>query len=117
MLLQNLYTIVSISSEENKYRAYIELNPLHAVYEGHFPDNPVLPGVCTLQIIKEIVDLILQKEIRYKTISMCKFTSLIVPGEGPLEVSITLGENESLNATVLLGAEIKLKLKSTFTDL
>lgn len=38
-------TLVSRSRDENSAVAIIQLNPTHAVYSGHFPGNPVTPGV------------------------------------------------------------------------
>jgi 3-hydroxyacyl-[acyl-carrier-protein] dehydratase len=54
MLLDNFYTILSSeSSDSTTWTIQIELNPDHTVYQGHFPEHPVVPGVCLLQLIKE----------------------------------------------------------------
>lgn len=54
MLLENFYKIIHIKErEDGKQAIEIELNPGHVLYQGHFPGQPVVPGVCTLQIIKE----------------------------------------------------------------
>lgn len=53
MLLENFYKIIHIKErEDGKQEIEIELNPGHVLYQGHFPGQPVVPGVCTLQIIK-----------------------------------------------------------------
>ena len=53
MLLENFYKIIHIKErEDGKQAIEIELNPGHVLYQGHFPGQPVVPGVCTLQIIK-----------------------------------------------------------------
>ncbi|KAB6403026.1 3-hydroxylacyl-ACP dehydratase, partial [Bacteroides xylanisolvens] len=53
MLLDNFYTILSSeSSDSTTWTIQIELNPAHTVYQGHFPEHPVVPGVCLLQLIK-----------------------------------------------------------------
>jgi 3-hydroxymyristoyl/3-hydroxydecanoyl-(acyl carrier protein) dehydratase len=50
LFLNKLYII-----EENKTdMVRIKLNPNHEIFSGHFPDNPILPGVCVLQMVKEI---------------------------------------------------------------
>ena len=52
MLLENFYKIIHIKErEDGKQAIEIELNPGHVLYQGHFPGQPVVPGVCTLQII------------------------------------------------------------------
>lgn len=54
MLLENFYKIIHRKErEDGKREIEIELNPGHALYQGHFPGQPVVPGVCTLQMIKE----------------------------------------------------------------
>ena len=50
MLLENFYKIIHIKErEDGKQEIEIELNPGHVLYQGHFPGQPVVPGVCTLQ--------------------------------------------------------------------
>lgn len=53
MLLQDFYTLEQLTETgANKHEATIDINPAHEVFKGHFPDNPVMPGVCMMQIIK-----------------------------------------------------------------
>ena len=57
MLLDNFYTILSSEQpDETSGTVLLELNPDHAIYQGHFPAHPVVPGVCLLQLIKESVE-------------------------------------------------------------
>ena len=57
----------------------IELNPGHALYQGHFPGQPVVPGVCTLQMIKESAEQIVSQPLQYVQIASSKFLSAINP--------------------------------------
>ena len=63
-LLENFYkeTASTYTSEKSSvFNSIIELNPEHGIYKGHFPYVPVAPGVCLVQIIKEILlDLIMK---------------------------------------------------------
>ena len=53
LFLNKLYSI-----EENTHtRIRVKLNSNHEIFSGHFPDNPILPGVCALQIAKEVFAL------------------------------------------------------------
>lgn len=59
----------------------IKLNPKHKIFQGHFPNNPILPGVCQVQIIKE---LLLTEYSEYSCIvssKAIKFLHVINPNE------------------------------------
>lgn len=114
---ESLYKVVSTDSTQNRHTICVVLNPLHSLYKGHFPEQPVLPGVCTLQIIRECAGAILNKNIRFATISQCKFTSMIIPDETPIELSLTISDGNTLQAIVMKEGSTMLKLKSTFTDI
>lgn len=80
MLLDNFYTILSSeSSDSTTWTIQIELNPDHTVYQGHFPEHPVVPGVCLLQLIKECAENIRQQKLQITQVSSCKFLSAINP--------------------------------------
>ncbi|MEG0500157.1 MAG: hydroxymyristoyl-ACP dehydratase [Rikenellaceae bacterium] len=114
---EGLYTIVGNRISENSCHVTVALNRHHKVYSGHFPGHPVLPGVCTLQIIKECLGKIVRKKIRYRGISMCKFTSMIQPTDEQLEISFLIGNDNSFTATVQVQDRIMLKLKANFVEL
>lgn len=85
MLLDDFYKIIHIEEQENGSRKIdIELNPDHALYQGHFPGQPVVPGVCTLQMIKESAELLLNQPLQYVQIASSKFLSAINPLESPI---------------------------------
>ena len=69
MLLDNFYTILSSEQpDETSGTVLLELNPDHAIYQGHFPAHPVVPGVCLLQLIKESVEnILLQVSFGYQS--------------------------------------------------
>ena len=72
MLLENFYKIIHIKErEDGKQAIEIELNPGHVLYQGHFPGQPVVPGVCTLQIIKESAEQI--------ATNLCSMYRLLLP--------------------------------------
>ena len=50
MLIPHFYSVKEFNFTDNQLKAIIELNPAHDVFKGHFPNNPVTPGVCMLQV-------------------------------------------------------------------
>ena len=57
----------------------IGLNPEHFIYKAHFPDNPITPGVCIVQITKELTEEILQFPLFLSMVKNIKFTQVINP--------------------------------------
>jgi 3-hydroxyacyl-[acyl-carrier-protein] dehydratase len=80
MLLKDFYTIVELdSSDKENIKAIIDLNKNHEVYEGHFPGNPVVPGVCLTQLIKEIMENTEDKELSMIYANNIKFMAVVNP--------------------------------------
>lgn len=118
MLLDNFYTLLSSEASDSFTRTIqIELNPEHAIYQGHFPEHPVVPGVCMLQIIKECIETFRQQKLQYAQMSSCKFLSAINPLETPhLSIALTLKDTEEnklqLQAEGTVENECFIKLKA-----
>ncbi len=117
MFNETFYTIQGIESINNSHTVSILLNTEHSIYNGHFPQQPVVPGVCTLQIIKECASKLLKKKVRYQSISSCKFTSLIVPSAEVITINLVLNDLVSCVASVSVNGASVLKLKATFVEL
>lgn len=80
MLLEDFYTIVELdSSDKENIKAIIELNKDHEVYEGHFPGNPVVPGVCLTLLIKEVMENVEGKELIMVYADNIKFMAMVNP--------------------------------------
>ncbi len=80
MLLKDFYTIVELdSSDKENVKAIIDLNKDHEVYEGHFPGNPVVPGVCLTQLIKEVMESVENTELRMVYADNIKFLAVVNP--------------------------------------
>jgi 3-hydroxyacyl-[acyl-carrier-protein] dehydratase len=89
MLLKDFYTILHNSAPEEevsksgirseRFRFKLKLNPSHPVYGGHFPGNPVVPGVCQIQIISELISLIKGIPLRLTYSDNVKFLTILVP--------------------------------------
>ena len=54
MLLNNFFTINDKVSSATEIWAELFINADHKIFEGHFPNQPVVPSVYIIQIIKEI---------------------------------------------------------------
>ncbi len=80
MLLKNFYTIVELdSSNKENVKAIIDLNKNHEIYKGHFPGNPIVPGVCLTQLIKEIMENVENTELILVYADNIKFMAIVNP--------------------------------------
>ena len=112
----DLYTLQSTDKNVENYVCMIKLNPDHPVYQGHFPDFPVTPGVCMMQMLRECVSSVLGTPLRYQHVNTCKFLAVVNPHqESNLELSFSVTGTYNLQATLLSGGEAVLKLKATLT--
>lgn len=114
-ILKDFYTINSCSkTDTGNYIAKISLNPNHEIFKGHFPGNPVTPGVCMMQIIKDITEKITEQSLILTSASNIKFMAIINPEESPnldLEISITeLDEEIKVKNTTFFGETVALKM-------
>jgi len=120
MLFKDFYTLQSVDSTgEAAYTAKITLNARHEIFQGHFPGNPVTPGVCMMQIIKEITKQIINAPLQLQSASNVKFTAIINPVVNPdLTLEFEVNETEEglikVKNTTAYGETIALKLSCMF---
>ena len=79
MLMNDFYTISDAATEANKWVGRIAFNPDHDIFKGHFPGQPVVPGVCMMQIVKEILETVLGRKMQIQQAAQVKFLQLISP--------------------------------------
>ena len=121
MSLQSLYIIRDFNEAEGEFSAIIAFNPAHEIFSGHFPDQPIVPGVCLIHIIKEIAHIISDKELLLTEGRNIKFLHVIDPQEHP-EVKIA-GSHKSdeseiltINASLIKDELVFFKFKGHFNN-
>lgn len=98
MLLENkFYRVLSEERGEGlNARFHLAILPECNVYDGHFPGDPVCPGVCNIETIKECAMILTRETLRYSTIKQCRLTALATPIVSP-EVDVQIALTESAN--------------------
>jgi len=118
MLIEGLYIIKELKNTDSEITASIKLNANHEIFEGHFPGNPIMPGVCMMQIIKELTEEVLAKELVLQTSTNIKFMAKINPETDPdLVLNIPYSEEEGilkLKNTTFFGDTLALKLNAKY---
>ena len=121
MLIKDFYNIISIEiSDAQKYRITIAINKNHEVFKGHFPETPVIPGVCLLQILKEITQVITKQKLVLLKLVNVKFLTLMNPEVNnnlvlDLEITTTEDERIKLKSNAIFDEKIALKMSGVYT--
>lgn len=117
ILLNNFYSIVHQESTTGSVKARVSINSSHKIFDGHFPGLPVVPGVCMVQMVREILEVNVKKTLRIVTADNIKFLSVIDPRQhGEVSAAIDYSETDnvfSINATLFADQLIFLKLRAT----
>ncbi|RQO31606.1 3-hydroxyacyl-ACP dehydratase [Taibaiella sp. KBW10] len=123
MLLQNnFFAIQATHTEAQRIVASCTIDPEHAIFEGHFPKQPVVPGVCMVQMIKEILEQGIGKKLFLRAASQLKFLQLLVPQKGAIITADlswkTDDENRYiLTASLLYEEKAVMKMNAHFTEM
>jgi 3-hydroxyacyl-[acyl-carrier-protein] dehydratase len=116
MLLNSLYHIAEIKNENNIIEALITINEEDEIFKGHFSDMPVLPGVCQVEICKELFNHQLQKSLSLSEAASIKFLAFITPNDvKKLNAKIIYAQNTeefSITASLFSGDKTFLKLQA-----
>ena len=91
-LKDDFFKVIDSSENEDKSEYCIQLNPSHLIYRAHFPENPITPGVCIIQIIKELASGHLHRNLFLHKIEKVRFLNVINPLENS-QVNISLNIN------------------------
>ena len=120
MLLENFYTYSLSENIEGQIKAQIEINPAHKVFEGHFPGHPIVPGVCQILIVKEILSGVLESKLQLASSKSIKFLSMMEPKEGQkIDVQISYKKEDNqlkVNAEINTETQRFLKLRGLYNE-
>ena len=94
-MLLDYYSVKSFRTTAETTVFEVVLNPDSAVYGGHFPDMPVAPGVCNIQMVKECTERLTGNALQLNYVAQCRMTTLLTPQQYPdLQVRIRLLEDD-----------------------
>ena len=97
MLKDGFYKVLSKGiTGETSFMSTILIDKDHDIFKGHFPEIPIVPGVCMMAVIKELLTEHLEKPLILQSASILKFLSLINPLQHTqVDVSIKYAEGEN----------------------
>lgn len=105
MLLGNFFTISNIATAGFEVNATLLINTSHKIFDGHFPGQPVVPGVCMMQMMKEIMEQVTGKKMDLIKSSEMKFLAIINPLENN-HIQATLKYAPDENGKLIVSATL-----------
>ncbi len=119
MLLDKFFRILEEKKEGNSLELKVELIAEHDIFKGHFPGDPIVPGVCQIQMLSDILTKTEGKTYFLSESNQIKFVAVIKPTETPTfhaSISYHFQEDNSvkLTANFFNGDLIYFKMKGTF---
>jgi 3-hydroxyacyl-[acyl-carrier-protein] dehydratase len=82
-------------------------------FKGHFPEQPVLPGVCQMTLALVMADRMRGRRTQLAAVTNAKFLSVVVPDQ-PVEISCVLKEDKLTASLTSKGervAQFKLRIQ------
>ena len=118
MLAGSFFTIENLVVDGQRASAQLRIDASHSIFSGHFPGLPVVPGVCMVQMIKEILELVLDRHMQLKTARNIKFLNVIDPTVYPdVLTEITFRqdpESVAVSAKIYVDSKVFFKMDAGF---
>ena len=106
MILKNyLYKVINENEFPERVTYSLSLNQECPIYKAHFPGEPITPGVCVIQIAKELLEEHLQRQLAIKAVKNVKFLAVISPLQHP-SVRYTFRQIQTVLETVTTQVEV-----------
>lgn len=120
ILAGSFYTVMNPVAEPESLRAVLKINAEHPIFAGHFPGQPVVPGVCMMQMVKELLETTTLQPLRLATGLDLKFLSVIDPQRNNtvhVELLFNILASGDINATArfFFNETTFFKFKGVFT--
>ncbi|MBC7554387.1 MAG: hypothetical protein H7257_10455 [Taibaiella sp.] len=116
MLYNNLYTCINDLAAQNTYTCTLLVNANHDIFKGHFPAQPVVPGVCMMEIVKEMLAHNISRKIVLTSAPVVKFMMLIQPDTKPILTINWTEQNDEFkcDAVFKYGDSVLFKMSAVY---
>ena len=117
-MLNDLYAVSDLKSENETITCVVSFDAAHAIFKGHFPDQPVVPGVCSMALVKNLLEAAVGGPLLLQRSGNVKFLQLLLPHNEP-EVSIAFEQKETgiqANATFTLEEKAVFKMSGFYVQ-
>ncbi|MFD0749746.1 hypothetical protein ACFQZS_06310 [Mucilaginibacter calamicampi] len=119
-MIQPVFKISSADHTENSIVVLLEVDADSDIFSGHFPGQPVVPGACMLQTVKETLEDVFKVSLRMVKADNIKFLNIVTPDAVDLilKISYTSIDGElKIAADLSSGEQLFMKLQAVFSGL
>ena len=116
----DIFKIYSIAHNDSAINALLSINKDSAIFKGHFPGQPIVPGACMLQIVRDVLETALDAPLRLKKAGQIKFLSVIGPEKQSLvqldmRYKLTVDGEIQTTAQLICNGTVCFKFGGAFT--
>ena len=105
-IFNNLIEFGPLDQNDSGYILPFAINKESQVFEGHFPNQPILPGVVMIELVQRAAELVVGEELAMKSAGNFKFLKMIDPVKLPsANLNFTITEKED-------GWRVKAQIKN-----
>lgn len=105
MLIGDFCTTSQPTLKDDTVVTRLKWNESHAIFKGHFPGQPVVPGVCMIQLVMEVLETALGNRLQLLRSDNIKFLHFIDPGvhqDVDMQIRFTRPDEKSLSVSASL---------------
>jgi 3-hydroxymyristoyl/3-hydroxydecanoyl-(acyl carrier protein) dehydratase len=85
--------LVEKKMKEGKMVASVATDSNSHWFSGHFPDNPILPGIAQLKMVADLISNSCEGDLCLRSLARVKFRKIVRPGE-VLNIHVTPGNKK-----------------------
>ncbi len=100
------HTTISIDeSSPDKVSMEVEINASSPWYSGHFPNDPVLPGIAQIAMAFEAIKHLKGEDVKITEVKKIRFKQIIRPNDR-LIITVSPGKGNAYKFSILLKGEL-----------
>jgi len=120
MPLNDFFSYTIKLNDAGHIKALLSIDQHHDIFKGHFPGNPVTPGVTQMEMVRQILSNCIQKDLMLKEAKDLKFIAPIVPpNTDDIELTIDYKEEQGTVTTKCVLSrkdQVFTKIRGTFSE-
>ncbi len=116
-MIEPVFKILAVEKGESAFHVSLSINGHSNIFDGHFPGQPVVPGACMLQLVKDVLAEHLSLKLKLLKADNIKFLGLVQPGNDQLGLQVNyqiIDDQIKVTATLSTTESISMKLQGTF---